>query len=96
MVVICFPTFGTIFWAFVKTMYMSYYRNKEKYDPEHSGSRNKVGPKDINDPFFDTDLKDKSAAERANNRENDPSVHKDYDGSRNSGGSKSSAENAEN
>lgn len=75
---------------------MSYYRNKEKYDPENSGNRNKVGPKDINDPFFDTDSKDKSEAERLNQKQDDHSIHKDYDGSRNSGGSQSVTQNPEN
>lgn len=74
---------------------MSYYKNKEKVDPAGAGDRNKLGKKDINDPFFDTDQRDKKSGEGSESLSNDPSFPKQYDASRNSGGSKSATEKPE-
>ena len=73
---------------------MNYYKRKEQIDPA-SINRNKVGAKDINDPLFDTDLKDKLPGEGSEPLQDDPSIAKVYDGSKNSGGSKSSTEKPE-
>lgn len=73
---------------------MSYYQDKEKNEPG-SVNRNEVGPKKINDPLFDTDLKDKKPGEGSEPLQDDPSVKKDYDSSKNAGGSKSATENPE-
>lgn len=72
---------------------MSYYKQKEKIDPK-SIDRNKLGEKNINDPLFDTDQRDKKPGE-GSEPVNDPSEPKVYDGSKNSGGSKSSTEKPE-
>jgi hypothetical protein len=73
---------------------MSYYKDKEKTDPA-SINRRQVGPKDINDPLFDTDQRDKKPGEGSVPLQDDPSVPKVYDGSKNSGGSKSATQNPE-
>lgn len=73
---------------------MSYYKEKEKADPA-SINRNKLGAKDINDPLFDTDQKDKKPGEGSEPLQHDPSIPNLYDGTKNSGGSKSSTEKPE-
>lgn len=70
---------------------MSYYHSKEKAEPG-SVDRKKVGPRDINDPLFDTDQRDKSYGEGSEPVENDPSIPRQYNSSENAGGSKSSSE----
>ncbi|NCI49522.1 hypothetical protein GWC95_06280 [Sediminibacterium roseum] len=73
---------------------MSYYKDKEKADPS-SINREKVGNRDINDPLFDTDQRDKRMDEGSSRTEADPSVPKEYDGSKNAGGSKSATTDPE-
>jgi hypothetical protein len=68
---------------------MSYYKDKEKTDPS-SINRSKTGARDINDPLFDTDQRDKKTGEGSSPLQNDPSDPVEYDGSKNAGGSKSS------
>ena len=70
---------------------MSYYKEKEKTEPG-SVNRKKVGSRDINDPLFDTDLRDKKPGEGSEPLKDDPSVIKQYDATKNAGGSKSSTE----
>ncbi len=70
---------------------MNYYKQKEKTDPS-SIDRNRTGRKDVNDPLFDTDQRDKKPGEGSEPLQDDPSVLKVYDGSKNSGGSHSSTE----
>jgi hypothetical protein len=76
---------------------MTYYRNKEKFDPEHAGNRKEGSPKHINDPFFGTgSAAENTPAEATIKPEKPvPGVHKDYDASKNSGGAQSSTEKPE-
>lgn len=73
---------------------MSYYTEREKAEPG-SVNRKKTGARDINDPLFDTDQRDKSPGEGSEPLQNDPSIPVVYDSNRNAGGSKSATERPE-
>jgi hypothetical protein len=73
---------------------MSYYSNKKKYDPNGAGNSKEGSPKHINDPYYGTGSSPANRPVekkvRKTGAEVPPTIHKDYDASKNSGGSHSS------
>lgn len=71
---------------------MSYYHNKEKNDPQNTTTRKNLGKRNVNDPFYGTGP---VPPVETFEKEQDPSIPKEYDASKNSGGTHSSTEKPE-